>query len=121
MCAVSDAWNRYFDEPWFEGFEEKWLAAVAARSPGRALELGDLLRNVRVVCRGHVKFFRAEKGWGSESSQTPFDVWVHFSSIEGSGYRQLIEGQEVEFRWQPALQDSWLCIATWLRALPSAS
>ena len=119
---VSNTWSQYFDESWADDFEQKWIAAVASRSPGRSRELADLLRNVRAVCRGRVKFFRAEKGWGGiESTQTPFDVWVHFASIEGSGHRQLIDGQAVEFRWQPALQDSWLCIATWVRALPGAA
>jgi CspA family cold shock protein len=117
--VVRDEWDQYFDRPWSDDFQEKWVAAAAQRSPGRSLELADLLRTVRSICRGRVKFFLPEKGWGGiESGETPFDVWVFFSAIDGSGYRQLIEGQQVEFRWVPAIQDSWLCTATWVRALP---
>ena len=42
---------------------------------------------------------------------------VFFSQIEGTGYRQLREGQLVDFRWRPALQDSWHCVAEWVRPL----
>jgi cold shock CspA family protein len=31
---------------------------------------------------------------------TPGDVWVHFSSIEGDGYQELVAGEEVEFRYE---------------------
>lgn len=119
---VSDEWNRHFDRPWADQFQEKWLAAVADRARDRSLDLADLLRTVGSICRGRVKFFRPEKGWGGiESAESPFDVWVHFSAIDGSGYRDLVEGQEVEFRWEPALQDSWLCTATWARATTDGS
>ena len=66
--------------------------------------------------RGRVKFFRPEKGWGGiESDETPGDVWVHFSNIEGDGYRELVAGEEVEFRYEAAQQDSWKYRATWVR------
>ena len=96
--------------------EELWLADVLGTSSVDESARQQLLRHVDEVCRGTVKFFHSEKGWGRiESDDTPFDVWVHFSVIEGTGYRELIAGEEVEFRWAPAVQDSWRCIATWVR------
>jgi CspA family cold shock protein len=47
--------------------------------------------------QGTVKFFNAEKGYGFISRSDGDDVFVHFSNIEGSGYKTLDEGQTVEF------------------------
>jgi CspA family cold shock protein len=47
--------------------------------------------------QGTVKFFNAEKGYGFISRPDGDDVFVHFSNIEGSGYKSLEEGQSVEF------------------------
>ena len=44
-----------------------------------------------------VKFFNAQKGFGFISREDGADVFVHYSNIEGSGYRSLEEGQAVEF------------------------
>ena len=49
------------------------------------------------VATGTVKFFNDEKGFGFISREDGDDVFVHFSNIEGSGYRSLEEGQRVEF------------------------
>ena len=46
---------------------------------------------------GTVKWFNAGKGYGFISRQSGDDVFVHYSSIEGEGYRNLDEGQTVEF------------------------
>lgn len=46
---------------------------------------------------GTVKFFNAEKGFGFISREGQDDVFVHFSNIEGDGYKTLDEGQQVEF------------------------
>lgn len=46
---------------------------------------------------GTVKFFNDEKGFGFITGTDGQDVFVHFSSIEGSGRRTLVAGQEVEF------------------------
>jgi len=47
--------------------------------------------------RGHVKWFNATKGYGFISRTEGGDVFVHFSAIQGTGYRTLEEGEEVEF------------------------
>ncbi len=50
------------------------------------------------MATGSVKWFNAEKGYGFISSDNDGpDVFVHFSAISGSGYRNLEEGQKVEF------------------------
>ena len=46
---------------------------------------------------GTVKFFNAEKGFGFISREQGDDVFVHFSNIQGEGYKSLDEGQKVEF------------------------
>jgi CspA family cold shock protein len=49
------------------------------------------------VAQGTVKFFNAEKGFGFISREQGDDVFVHFSAIQGDGYKTLDEGQRVEF------------------------
>lgn len=46
---------------------------------------------------GTVKFFNDEKGFGFISRPDGDDVFVHFSNIEGTGRRTLLDGQDVEF------------------------
>jgi CspA family cold shock protein len=49
------------------------------------------------VTTGTVKWFSSEKGFGFISQEEGPDVFVHFSAIQGSGYRNLEENQKVEF------------------------
>lgn len=49
------------------------------------------------MATGTVKWFSGEKGYGFISRADGDDVFVHFSAIEGDGYRNLEEGQAVEF------------------------
>ena len=47
--------------------------------------------------QGTVKWFNAEKGFGFIEVEGGNDVFVHFSAIQGDGYKSLEEGQRVEF------------------------
>jgi CspA family cold shock protein len=49
------------------------------------------------VATGTVKWFSAEKGFGFISQDDGPDVFVHFSAIQGTGYRNLEENMKVEF------------------------
>ena len=49
------------------------------------------------MARGTVKWFNDSKGYGFISRPAGGDIFVHFSSIEGEGFRTLAEGEEVEF------------------------
>jgi CspA family cold shock protein len=49
------------------------------------------------MAQGTVKWFNAEKGYGFIAVDQGKDVFVHFSAIQGDGYRSLDEGQRVEF------------------------
>src|SRR5690349_15598650 len=58
------------------------------REPGRAGKGGDCS-----MATGTVKWFNSEKGYGFISQEGGPDVFVHFSAISGSGYRNLEENQ----------------------------
>ena len=55
----------------------------------------------QIVATGTVKFFNNEKGYGFISREQGDDVFVHFSNIQGSGFKTLDEGQMVEFDVAP--------------------
>ncbi|WP_110112299.1 cold-shock protein CspD [Bacillus sp. CGMCC 1.16541] len=46
---------------------------------------------------GKVKWFNNEKGFGFIEVEGGNDVFVHFTAIQGEGYKSLEEGQEVSF------------------------
>ena len=46
---------------------------------------------------GTVKWFNAAKGFGFISREGGEDVFVHYSAVSGGGFRELAEGQSVEF------------------------
>jgi cold shock protein len=49
------------------------------------------------MVQGKVKWFNAEKGFGFIEVEGQDDVFVHFSAIQGDGFKSLEEGQEVTF------------------------
>jgi CspA family cold shock protein len=46
---------------------------------------------------GNVKWFNDAKGFGFITAENGDDVFVHFSAIQGNGFRSLAEGAAVEF------------------------
>ena len=53
------------------------------------------------MATGTVKFFNEQKGFGFISREVGDDVFVHFSAIQGTGFKTLQEGQKVEFDVAP--------------------
>ena len=49
------------------------------------------------MTNGTVKWINAEKGYGFISQESGDDVFVHFSAIQGNGFKTLEEGQKVSF------------------------
>ena len=49
------------------------------------------------MATGKVKWFNAEKGYGFITGEDGNDVFVHFSAIQGEGFKTLDEGQAVDF------------------------
>jgi cold shock protein len=49
------------------------------------------------MLRGSVKWFDDRKGYGFIAREGGQDIFVHFSAIQGAGFKTLTEGEEVEF------------------------
>jgi cold shock protein len=76
-------------------FEAVPSPATAGGSPGTTGE-GHGRREL-LVATGTVKWFNPDKGYGFITQDDGPDVFVHFSAIQGEGYRNLEENQKVEF------------------------
>jgi CspA family cold shock protein len=65
---------------------------------------------------GTVKWFNGAKGYGFIEREEGADVFVHFSAIRGDGFRNLEEGQNVEFtveQGQKGLQAADVTVLGW--------
>jgi CspA family cold shock protein len=65
---------------------------------------------------GTVKWFNGAKGYGFIAREEGEDVFVHFSAIQGDGFRNLEEGQSVEFnveQGQKGLQATNVAVVGW--------
>jgi CspA family cold shock protein len=59
---------------------------------------------------GTVKWFNTEKGYGFIQREQGSDVFVHYSAIQGSGFKTLHEGQTVEFSVEQNSRGPQACI-----------
>ena len=53
------------------------------------------------MAEGKVKWFNESKGYGFITCEDSEDVFVHYSSIEGNGFKTLAEGDAVSFEIEP--------------------
>jgi CspA family cold shock protein len=54
------------------------------------------------MARGTVKWFHRKKGYGFITSEKGDDVFVHYTTISGDGFKYLEDGEEVEFELEQA-------------------
>jgi CspA family cold shock protein len=54
-------------------------------------------KEARSMASGKVKWFNDAKGYGFIEQEGGDDVFVHFTAIQGEGFRTLVEGQPVQF------------------------
>jgi len=84
-----------------ERVEEQHLPQPCTMRPREPSQHQDKHQRSNTMTQGTVKWFNAEKGFGFISREGGDDVFVHFSAIEGTGYKSLEEGQRVEFEVGP--------------------
>jgi CspA family cold shock protein len=63
----------------------------------RSLKKGPRFGGFISMQNGKVKWFNNEKGYGFIETESGEDIFVHFTAIQGDGYKSLEEGQEVSF------------------------
>jgi CspA family cold shock protein len=78
-------------------------ANAFAERPVKTFLLTESIRGVEMSERvtGTVKWFNGSKGFGFIQPEEGEDVFVHYSAIQGQGFRNLEEGQRVEFNVEP--------------------
>lgn len=59
--------------------------------------LNKFVWRIFLMKNGTVKWFKNDKGFGFISVEGEDDVFVHFSAIQGDGFKTLEEGQRVQF------------------------
>jgi len=74
-----------------------WPSLTAGVVVASAVFLFSKKRRLEAMPRGRVKWFNDKKGYGFIEQENGEDVFVHFSAIQGDGFKTLGEGQEVEF------------------------
>jgi len=75
------------------------LLLKPVRRPGKIRNTPDQLLQWSIFMSvGKVKWFNESKGYGFIESENGQDLFVHFSEIQGEGFKTLHEGQTVEFQ-----------------------
>jgi superfamily II DNA/RNA helicase len=87
--------------PDIESLGRRPVRAEPANEPANVVSIAE---RATERSRGTIKWFDARKGFGFIARAGERDVFVHFSAIEGDGYRRLEEGQVVEFDLAPGRQ-----------------
>jgi len=76
-----------------------FIPAITIKRQG-SVSINFLVWEVLRMVKGTVKWFNDKKGFGFLSREDGDDVFVHFSNIEGDGFKTLREGDPVEFEVQ---------------------
>lgn len=74
-------------------------------------------KNTNGLQTGVVKWFNAEKGYGFIQPEKGDDVFVHYSGIEGSGYRSLQQGDRVQFLLEESKQQEGRMVAAGVQVI----
>ena len=72
-------------------------ASSAGTGPTGVLRLGSLQEVWGKMANGTVKWFSPKKGYGFITMEDGQEVFVHYSAIDGAGFRSLEQGERVEF------------------------
>jgi CspA family cold shock protein len=73
------------------------MAVAVAGNRNFAIELNNWRGRSESMATGKVKWFNNSKGYGFIEKEGGGDVFVHYTAIQGEGFKTLNEGQSVEF------------------------